>query len=108
MTTSNMVVLVMIPRVQSLFKLVSLRKITEGRKNKATTSSVVGLVMIPSVQSLLKSVSLREITLGRVKTMKFRVLGVVVEYSTRLVGKMILGKLGERTKKPSVSEVMVE
>jgi hypothetical protein len=41
--------------------LVSLREITEGRKNR------VVLVMIPSVQSLLKSVSWQEITLGRVR-----------------------------------------
>ena len=55
MTTSSEAVLVMIPRVQSLLKLVSLREITEGRKNRVVLS------MIPRVQSLLKSVSVEKL-----------------------------------------------
>ena len=53
------VVPVMTPRVQSLLKLVSLREMAEGRRNR------VVLVMVPSVQSLPRLVSLREIAYGR-------------------------------------------
>ena len=47
MTTSSKAVLVMISRVRSLLRLVSLWEMAEGRRSR------VVLVMIPSVQSLL-------------------------------------------------------
>ena len=66
LTTSSMVALA-IPSVQSMLKVFSSRKTTEGRKNRSTTSSVVVLVMSPSMQFLLQLVSWWEITEGRRK-----------------------------------------